>query len=156
MWIELANSRYSAYVCSMLEQTNNIQDLIDDFSFLDDWEDRYTHVIELGKSLAPLSDAEKNETTKVKGCVSQVWLVKDFVGDRLTYRGDSDAHIVKGLVAVVLQLFSGRSPQEILEIDAAGILSKLGLAEHLSPQRSNGLNAMIGRIKSDAAELIKN
>jgi cysteine desulfuration protein SufE len=139
----------------MLEQTQNIQNLIDDFSFLDDWEDRYTHVIELGKSLAPLSDAEKNDTTKVKGCVSQVWLVKEFGADTLTYRGDSDAHIVKGLVAVVLQLFSGRSPQNILDIDAADILAQLGLAEHLSPQRSNGLNAMIGRIKNDAAELVK-
>ena len=139
----------------MLEQTQNIQNLIDDFSFLDDWEDRYMHVIELGKSLAPLSDAEKNDTTKVKGCVSQVWLVKEFGADTLTYRGDSDAHIVKGLVAVVLQLFSGRSPQNILDIDAADILAQLGLAEHLSPQRSNGLNAMIGRIKNDAAELVK-
>jgi cysteine desulfuration protein SufE len=140
----------------MLDQPQNIQDLIDDFSFLDDWEDRYMHVIELGKSLAPLTDDEKNETTKVKGCVSQVWLVKEFSEDALTYRGDSDAHIVKGLVAIVLQLFSGRAPQDIVDIDAAKILSKLGLAEHLSPQRSNGLNAMIGRIKSDAAELVNN
>ena len=154
MSIELAKRRSSAYVCAMLEQTDNIQNLIDDFSFLDDWEDRYVHVIELGKSLAPLRDEEKNETTKVKGCVSQVWLVKELSGNILTYKGDSDAHIVKGLVAVVLQVFSGRSPKDIIEIDAADILSKLGLAEHLSPQRSNGLNAMIGRIKNDALELV--
>ena len=138
----------------MLEHPHNVQDLIDDFSYLDDWEDRYTHVIELGKSLAPLSEAEKNEITKVKGCVSQVWLVKNFADGLLHYRGDSDAHIVKGLVAVVLQLFSGRAPQDILDIDAAGILSKLGLAEHLSPQRSNGLNAMIQKIKNDALSLV--
>ncbi|NNC37798.1 MAG: SufE family protein [Acidimicrobiales bacterium] len=139
----------------MSQHTNTIQDLIDDFSFLEDWEDRYMHVIELGKSLAPVGTAEKNETTKVKGCVSQVWLIKDYDGKTLNYRGDSDAHIVKGLVAVVLQLFSGRTPQEIIDIDAAGTLSQLGLAEHLSPQRSNGLSAMIARIKKDAAEILQ-
>lgn len=154
MSIELANSLSATYVCAMLEQPNNIQGLIDDFSFLDDWENRYMHVIELGKSLAPLSSDEKNETTKVKGCVSQVWLIKEFSADTMNYRGDSDAHIVKGLVAIVLQLFSGRTPQEILDIDAAEILSKLGLAEHLSPQRSSGLNAMIRRIKNDASGLV--
>jgi len=137
----------------MTEQSHDIQDLIDDFVFLDDWEDRYMHVIELGKSLAPLSNAEKNDITKVKGCVSQVWLVKEISNDTLAYRGDSDAHIVKGLVAVVLQIFSGRKAQDILDIDAGEILLQLGLAEHLSPQRSNGLNAMIQRIKNDAKEL---
>lgn len=154
--IELAKLQSYAYVCAMIELNQNIQDLIDDFSFLDDWEDRYTHVIELGKALAPLTDAEKNESTKVKGCVSQVWLVKEVSNGAdavLTYRGDSDAHIVKGLVAVVLKLFSGRSASEILGTDAASILAKLGLAEHLSPQRSNGLNAMIARIKNDASEV---
>ena len=141
---------HPAYVCAMLEQSTDIQDLLDDFAFLDDWEDRYMHVIELGKSLTPLSAAEKNDVTKVKGCVSQVWLVKEISEDVLTYRGDSDAHIVKGLVAVVLQIFSGRKAQDILNINAAEILAQLGLAEHLSPQRSNGLNAMIERIKNDA------
>jgi len=131
---------------------------MDDFSFLDDWEDRYMHVIELGKSLAPLSDAERNASTKVNGCVSQVWLVveveKNGNNPILNFRGDSDAHIVKGLVAVVLTIFSGRTAQEITDIDAAAILAGLGLEEHLTPQRSNGLHAMIGRIKRDAAQLL--
>jgi len=131
---------------------------MDDFSFLDDWEDRYMHVIELGKSLAPLSAAERNASTKVNGCVSQVWLVveveKNGNNPILNFRGDSDAHIVKGLVAVVLTIFSGRTAQEITDIDAAAILAGLGLEEHLTPQRSNGLHAMIGRIKRDAAQLL--
>ena len=157
--IQLAVSQRLPYVLPMVEHNQNVQDLIDDFAFLDDWEDRYTHVIELGKYLEPLTDAEKNETTKVKGCVSQVWLVKEVTTGAapvLTYRGDSDAHIVKGLVAVVLKVFSGRSAKEISATDAAGILSQLGLAEHLSPQRSNGLNAMIARIQNDAAQLLEN
>jgi cysteine desulfuration protein SufE len=139
----------------MSELAQNIQDMLEDFSFLDDWEDRYVHVIEMGKNLEPLSDDEKNERTKVKGCVSQVWLVTETSSDNppcLRFRGDSDAHIVKGLVAIVLEIFSGRTQQEILDIDAAAILGKLGLAEHLSPQRSNGLNAMIARIRQEAAK----
>lgn len=143
----------------MMDMPQNIQDMMDDFSYLDDWEDRYMHVIELGKSLAPLSDEERNANTKVNGCVSQVWLVLNVEkgGDNnliLNFRGDSDAHIVKGLVAVVLTVFSGRTAQEIVDIDAAAILSGLGLEEHLTPQRSNGLHAMIGRIKRDAAALL--
>jgi len=115
------------------------------------------HVIELGKSLAPLSGAERNTGTKVKGCVSQVWLVQDISDEKppiITYRGDSDAHIVKGLVAIVLTIFSGRTAQEITDINAGEILAKLGLEEHLTPQRSNGLHAMIARIKQDAAALL--
>ena len=143
----------------MMDMPQNIQDMMDDFSYLDDWEDRYMHVIELGKSLAPLSDEERNANTKVNGCVSQVWLVLNVEKDGdnnpvLNFRGDSDAHIVKGLVAVVLTVFSGRTAQEIVDIDAAAILSGLGLEEHLTPQRSNGLHAMIGRIKRDAAALL--
>ena len=141
-----------------MDMPQNIQDMMDDFSFLDDWEDRYMHVIELGKSLAPLSAAERNASTKVNGCVSQVWLVveveKNGNNPILNFRGDSDAHIVKGLVAVVLTIFSGRTAREITDIDAATILSGLGLEEHLTPQRSNGLHAMIGRIKRDAAQLL--
>lgn len=132
----------------------DIQDMIDDFAFLSDWEERYMHVIDMGKALPPLSEAEKNEATKVKGCVSQVWLVSDKTnGDDpvLTFRGDSDAHIVKGLVAVALQIFSNRKASKIRELDATAILKELDLQEHLSPQRSNGLKAMIGRIKSEAA-----
>ena len=128
----------------------NIQSMIDDFSFLTDWEDRYTHVIDMGRQLPPLSDAERNPATKVNGCVSQVWLVSDVVDGALVFRGDSDAHIVKGLVAVALEIFSGRKPAEIANLDAELILEKLDLSEHLSPQRSNGLKAMIARIKSEA------
>ena len=131
----------------------DIQDMIDDFAFLSDWEERYMHVIDLGKALPPLSEAEKTDANKVKGCVSQVWLVsqKSSGADPiLTFRGDSDAHIVKGLVAVTLQIFSGRKASLISNLDASAILKALDLEEHLSPQRSNGLKAMIGRIKAEA------
>lgn len=128
----------------------NIQDMIDDFAFLDDWEDRYMHVIDLGKSLPPLPDDTRTDANKVKGCASQVWLVSDKTDETWAFSGDSDAHIVKGLVAIVLEIFSGRSAAEIAALDANDILAKLGLAEHLSAQRSNGLAAMIGRIKNEA------
>jgi len=131
----------------------DIQDMIDDFAFLSDWEDRYTHVIDMGKSLAPLDPSEKNMASKVKGCVSQVWLVSNHGSGNdpiITFRGDSDAHIVKGLVAVTLKIFSGRSASTICDLDAANILRQLELDEHLSPQRSNGLKAMIERIKLEA------
>jgi len=128
----------------------NIQDMIDDFAFLDDWEDRYMHVIDLGKSLPPLPDGAQIDANKVKGCASQVWLISEQTNGIWTFAGDSDAHIVKGLVAIVLEIFSGRSSAEIAALDANDILSKLGLAEHLSAQRSNGLAAMIGRIKGEA------
>jgi len=132
----------------------DIQDMIDDFAFLSDWEERYMHVIDLGKALPPLSEAEKTDVNKVKGCVSQVWLVSEKTGGEdpvLTFSGDSDAHIVKGLVAVTLQIFSGRKASMIRDLDASAILKELDLEEHLSPQRSNGLKAMIGRIKAEAA-----
>lgn len=132
--------------------------MIDDFAFLDDWEDRYVHVIEMGKALPPLTESEHCSDNKVNGCVSQVWLVTHMNNDTtpiLTYRGDSDAHIVKGLVAIVIQIFSDLSAQETIAIDAKSILTKLGLSEHLSMQRSNGLNAMIARIQNDAQALLK-
>ena len=128
-----------------------IQDMIDDFAFLDDWEDRYMHLIDLGKGLAPLPEGTQIDANKVKGCDSQVWLVSEKTSDIWTFQGDSDAHIVKGLVAVTLEIFSGRSSAQIAALDANEILSQLGLAEHLSAQRSNGLAAMIGRIKAEAA-----
>ena len=128
----------------------NIQDMIDDFAFLEDWEDHYMHVIDLGKGLPPLSEGAQVDVNKVKGCASQVWLVSEKMGDVWTFFGDSDAHIVKGLVAIVLEIFSGRSAADIAALDANDILSKLGLAEHLSAQRSNGLAAMIERIKREA------
>lgn len=129
----------------------NIQDMIDDFSFLDDWEDRYMHVIDLGKGLEPLPLEVKTDANKVKGCASQVWLVSEKEDAVWHFSGDSDAHIVKGLVAIVLQIFSGRTSAEITALDASDILSKLGLSEHLSAQRANGLASMIGRIKAEAA-----
>lgn len=110
------------------------------------------HVIDMGKSLPALSLEEKNPANKVKGCVSQVWLVteSDSSSNALRFRGDSDAHIVKGLVAVVITIYDNRTPAEIMAIEPETILEQLGLAEHLSPQRSNGLRAMIGRIKAIA------
>ena len=128
----------------------NIQDMIDDFAFLDDWEDRYMHLIDLGKGLPPLPNDTRTDANKVKGCASQVWLVSEKTNGMWAFSGDSDAHIVKGLVAIVLEIFSGRSAAEIAALDANDILAKLGLAEHLSAQRSNGLAAMIGRIKTEA------
>lgn len=130
---------------------SNIQDMIDDFAFLDDWEDRYMHVIDLGKGLPSLPIEQKTDANKVKGCASQVWLVSTRQGALWNFAGDSDAHIVKGLVAIVLEIFSGRTAEEITALDANDILSRLGLAEHLSAQRSNGLASMIGRIKAEAA-----
>jgi len=106
---------------------SNIQDMIDDFAFLDDWEDRYMHVIDLGKGLAPLPLDAKIDQNKVKGCASQVWLLSTQKDSIWTFSGDSDAHIVKGLVAIVLEIFSGRSSVEIANLDANAILSKLGL-----------------------------
>ncbi len=133
----------------------DIDSLIDDFSFLDDWEDRYRFVIELGKELAPLSDEEHSAANKVQGCVSQVWLVtephENVATAPIRFRGDSDAFIVRGLIAIVLSIYSGKSASEILAIDARSIFQKLGLNEHLSPQRSNGLYSMVERVKADAA-----
>ncbi|MBV1885590.1 MAG: SufE family protein [Parvibaculaceae bacterium] len=133
----------------------SIQELIEDFAFLDDWEDRYRYVIELGKKLAPLTDEERNDETKVLGCTSQVWLVTavDTSADEVTlsFRGDSDAHIVRGLIAILLVLYSGKTITEILAIEPREIFTQLGLNEHLSPQRSNGLFSMVGRVRADAA-----
>lgn len=131
-----------------------IVSLIDDFGFLDDWEDRYRMVLDLGKELAPLSEDERNDATKVEGCVSQVWLVKEPAGETLTYRGDSDSHIVRGLIAILLMAYSGRTAQQILDTDIEEIFRQLGLVEHLTPQRANGLRAMVGRIRADAAAIL--
>ncbi|NNE57582.1 MAG: SufE family protein [Hellea sp.] len=135
-----------------MQLPENVQTLIEDFEFLTDWEDRYMHVIDMGKQMEPLPDAFKVDANKVKGCVSQVWLQTHYDPncDILTFKGDSDAHIVKGLVAIVFEIYSGRSPQTIVDMDAAPVLKQLGLSEHLSPQRSNGLKAMISRIKAEA------
>jgi cysteine desulfuration protein SufE len=125
-------------------------DIADNLSYLDDWEDRYKYIIELGQALPPLADAEKNSANKVQGCVSQVWLVTERDRELLTYRGESDAMIVRGLVAILVALYSARPAEEIAATDAISIFDELGLREHLSTQRSNGLVAMVNRIRSDA------
>jgi cysteine desulfuration protein SufE len=129
------------------------KDIEENLSFLEDWEDRYRYLIELGQALPPLAPEEKNAANKVQGCVSQVWLVSKHLGDALTYRGESDAMIVRGLVAVLIALYSGRTAREIAETDAIAIFDRLGLREHLTTQRSNGLIAMVNRIRGEASAL---
>jgi cysteine desulfuration protein SufE len=125
-------------------------EIAENLTYLDDWEDRYRYIIELGQALPPLAESEKNAATKVSGCVSQVWLVSERVGDLLSYRGESDAMIVRGLAAILIALYSGRPAPEIAETDAIALFDELGLREHLSTQRSNGLVAMVNRIRSEA------
>ncbi len=131
-----------------------LDDLAQEFELLGDWEERYRYVIELGRELAPLSDAERNEANKVRGCASQVWLVTEPQADgSVKFRGDSDAHIVRGLIAVLLRLFSGKRPAEIMAFDVKAAFDALGLSGHLSAQRSNGLASMASRIRRDAEAL---
>ncbi|SIO26972.1 Cysteine desulfuration protein SufE [Rhodovulum sp. ES.010] len=131
------------------------EDIVETFEFLEDWEDRYRHVIEMGRAMEPLPEAFKVPATKVEGCASQVWLMAeiDGMGPEATYRfkGDSDAMIVRGLIAVLKALYGGLSVAEVLKTDAHGELARLGLDEHLSAQRSNGLRAMVERIRAQAA-----
>ena len=130
-----------------------IAELEEEFEVLGDWEERYRYVIDLGRELAPLTEAERSDANKVRGCASQVWLVARTDEDgRLWFRGDSDAHIVRGLIAILMRLYSGRRPTEILAFDAKGALGRLGLTEALSQQRSNGLFSMVERIRRDAAQ----
>jgi cysteine desulfuration protein SufE len=130
-----------------------------DFALLDDWEDRYRYVIELGRGLAPLPDVLRTETNKVRGCASQVWLATSVhrpdaaSAPVLAFQGDSDAHIVRGLIAILFAMYSDRSAQEILSIDAPAAFAELGLKEHLTPQRSNGFFSMVERIRRDARAL---
>ncbi len=137
--------------------SQTLDDIIENFALLDDWEDRYRYLIELGRTLEPLSEAEMVETNKVRGCASQVWLVTsvDYQGGAegpvLVFRGESDAHIVRGLVAVLITFYSGRSAKAILESDPEQVFGKLGLKNHLTPQRSNGLASMVKRVRGDAA-----
>jgi cysteine desulfuration protein SufE len=131
-----------------------IDDIIDNFSLLDEWDDRYRYVIELGRTLAPLPENLRTDANKVQGCASQVWLGTnirpDGAGPSLSFVGDSDAHIVRGLIAILFALYSGKPAREILATDAVALFEKLGLREHLTPQRSNGFRSMVERIKSDA------
>jgi cysteine desulfuration protein SufE len=131
---------------------DELDELAAEFDLLGDWEERYRYVIDLGRTLAPLSEAERCEANKVRGCASQVWLVNDGGPPGvLNLRGDSDAHIVRGLIAILLRLYSGRRAEEILAFDARAGFDRLGLKNALSAQRSNGLFSMVERIRRDAA-----
>ncbi|MCK0094631.1 SufE family protein [Yoonia sp. F2084L] len=132
----------------------DFEDLVETFEFLDDWEDRYRHVIDMGKAMDPLEDALRVPATKVDGCASQVWLVPKIDGDTFTFRGESDAMIVRGLIAVLIALYNNRPVSEITKIDAVAELGRLGLNDHLSAQRSNGLRAMVDRIRETAAAAV--
>jgi cysteine desulfuration protein SufE len=132
-----------------------IDDIIDNFSLLDEWDDRYRYVIELGRELAPLPETDRTDRNKVQGCASQVWLATTVKPDGaggpvLDFVGDSDAHIVRGLIAILFAYYSGKSARDILSGDAVALFERLGLREHLTPQRSNGFRSMVERIKADA------
>jgi cysteine desulfuration protein SufE len=131
-----------------------LDEIVENFELLDDWDDRYRYLIELGRMMEPLPEESRTERNRVQGCASQVWLVSayDEVGGApvLRWQGDSDAHIVRGLVALMLALHSGRTPREVLEADAQDVMRRIGLDGHLTPQRSNGLRSMVERIRADA------
>ncbi len=134
---------------------SEIDEIIENFELLDHWDDRYRYVIELGRTLPPLAEAAHIEANKVRGCASQVWLITHVkpdggTGPILTFEGDSDAHIVRGLVAILFALYSGKCAKDILDIDPEAVFTRLGLRENLTPQRSNGLRAMVERIRAEA------
>ena len=140
----------------------DIDQIKSDFEFIEDWEDRYRYIIDLGDQLEPYANELKTPSTKVQGCVSQVWLTSKLIegpgdgGKKLHFTGDSDAHIVRGLMAIVFSIFSGKAPSEIVETDYQAIFDELQLKDHISPQRSKGLVAMVNRIQSDAREALSN
>jgi len=132
-----------------------IEEITENFELLEQWNDRYSYVIELGRTLPPLAESAHSEANKVRGCASQVWLLTHVKpngagGPQLTFEGDSDAHIVRGLIAILFALYSGKRAQEILDTDALALFDRLGLRENLTPQRSNGLRAMVERIRAEA------
>jgi cysteine desulfuration protein SufE len=138
----------------MAELERTLADIEDEFALLPDWEERIAFLLDQAKTLEPLSDAERNDATRVRGCASKVWLVNERrpgEPDKLFFRGDSDAHIVRGEIALLLRIFSGRTPQEILSVDPRALFDRLGLKEALTMQRSNGLFAMMDRIRLAAA-----
>jgi len=133
----------------------SIDEIVENFTLLDEWDDRYRYVIELGRALPPLPDSAHSEANKVQGCASQVWLLSQVkpdgaAGPVMTFEGDSDAHIVRGLVAILIALYSGKPAQEILATDAIALFDRIGLRENLTPQRSNGLRSMVERIRAEA------
>jgi cysteine desulfuration protein SufE len=132
-----------------------IDEIVENFTLLDEWDDRYRYVIELGRTLPPLPESAHTDTNKVQGCASQVWLLTQVKSDGtagpiLTFEGDSDAHIVRGLVAILFALYSGKRAREILATDAIALFDRIGLRENLTPQRSNGLRSMVERIRAEA------
>jgi cysteine desulfuration protein SufE len=138
-----------------------LKNIQSDFEFLDEWEDRYRYIIELGRTLEHLSDKDRADVNKVQGCASQVWLSTTIEpngaeeGPRLTFHGDSDAHIVRGLIAILFAIYSGKTSTEILKTDAHAVFQNLGLGEHLTPQRSNGFVSMVERIRTDAQRALQ-
>jgi len=136
----------------------NLETIIEDFEFFDDWEDRYKYIMDLGKSLDPLSDDDYGKTNKVDGCASQVWLIinEEEVNEEtiLKFKADSDSFLVKGLLAIIISIFSGKTPSNILEINYNNELDKLNLKENISQQRSNGLTAVINRVISEAQKRV--
>ncbi|HVX78231.1 MAG TPA: SufE family protein [Bradyrhizobium sp.] len=139
---------------SLLTKASEIADIVENFSLLEEWDERYRYVIELGRALAPLPEEARNDANKVQGCTAQVWLattVEHRAGEPvLAFRGDSDAHIVRGLVAILIAMLSGRAAHEIIAADPIALFEELGLREHLTPQRSNGFRSMVGRMRADA------
>lgn len=138
-----------------IDQT--IAEIADEFALLPDWEERIAHVIELARALEPLKEDERTEATRVRGCASQVWLVSERrpeAPEKLFFRGDSDAHLVRGEIAMLLRIFSGRTPQEILSVDPRAVFERLGLKDALTAQRSNGLFSMMNRIQHEAREAL--
>jgi cysteine desulfuration protein SufE len=138
-----------------MSAVTSIDEITENFALLEDWDDRYRYVIELGRALAPLPDAARTDANKVQGCASQVWLQTSVrpngeAGPVLSFVGDSDAHIVKGLIAILFALYSDKPAKEILAADALGLFDQLALREHLTPQRSNGFRAMVERIRAEA------
>jgi len=132
-----------------------IDEIVENFALLDEWDDRYRYVIELGRTLTPLPEGAHIDANKVRGCASQVWLLTHVrpngsSGPILTFQGDSDAHIVRGLIAILFALYSGKSARDILEIDSLALFDRIGLRENLTPQRSNGLRSMVERIRTEA------
>jgi cysteine desulfuration protein SufE len=132
-----------------------IDEIVENFTLLDEWDDRYRYVIELGRTLSPLADSAHVDVNKVQGCASQVWLITHVkpngsAGPVLSFEGDSDAHIVRGLIAILFALYSGKNAREILAIDSLALFDSIGLRENLTPQRSNGLRSMVERIRAEA------
>jgi cysteine desulfuration protein SufE len=166
-----ARSRMNAQIIDLASRTlyisptgrrhamSDIEDIIENFASLEDWDDRYRYLIELGRELPAMSAAAHSDANKVQGCASQVWLDTNVrpdggAGPVLTFVGDSDAHIVRGLIAILFAIFSGKHAKEILGLDALALFARMGLREHLTPQRSNGFRSMVERIRADARDAL--